>query len=239
MTLKSYDYKVIVLTERGSSIPKETFQNLPEEKRQLIEKVAIREFGAFGYDKASINRIVEQCQIAKGSFYQYFEDKKDLFLYLIAIVNEKKLESIFPVFQNPGQYDFFTLIRELFVSGLKFAADNPEITLMGNWLFKNKGHPIYNEVVGIGLQNAQNAYTELLELAISRKEIREDIDLDFVSHTISSMNVSVMEYYFQSVKGEEPDIRKFDKDIIGTVDLLLDFIKYGIGTRKKGGNDND
>ena len=110
---------------------------------------------------------------------------------------------------------------------------------MGNWLFKNKGHPIYNEVVGIGLQNTQNAYTELLELAISRNEIRDDIDLDFASYTISSMNVSVVEYYFQNVKGEEPDIRKFDEGIIETVDLLIDFIKYGIGTQKKGGNDND
>ena len=212
---------------------------MPEEKRQLIEKEAIREFAAFGYDKASINRIVDNCQIAKGSFYQYFEDKKDLFLYLVKRVNEKKLEYISPVFQNPEQFDFFTLIRELFISGLKFAANNPEITLMGNWLCKSKDHPIYNEVVSVGLQNAQNVYTDLLKLAISRNEIRDDIDLDFVSYTISAMNVSVVEYYFQNIKGEEPDIRKFDEGIIETVDLLLDFIKNGIGTRKKGGSEND
>jgi AcrR family transcriptional regulator len=212
---------------------------LPEEKRQLIEKEAIREFAAFGYDKASINRIVDNCQIAKGSFYQYFEDKKDLFLYLVKRVNEKKLEYISPVFQNPEQFDFFTLIRELFISGLKFAANNPEITLMGNWLFKSKDHPIYNEVVSVGLQNAQNVYTDLLKLAISRNEIRGDIDLDFVSYTISAMNISVVEYYFQNIKGEEPEKGVFDEGIIETVDLLLDFIKNGIGTQKKGGSEND
>jgi len=219
-------------------IPKETFYNLSEEKRQLIEKVAIREFGAFGYDKASINRIVNQCQIAKGSFYQYFKDKKDLFLYLISRISEKKIEFVSPVFQNPGQYDFFTLIRELFISGVKFAAKNPEITMMGNWLLKNKSHPIYNEIISTGLQNAQNIYTQLLEQAISKGEIRDDIDLDFISHTISSMNVTVVEYYFQNVK-EEAGIKKFDESIIGTVDLLIDFIKYGIGTQKKGGIGND
>ena len=144
-----------------------------------------------------------------------------------------------PVFQNPGQYDFFTLIREMFMSGLKFAADNPEITMMGNWLFKNKSHPIYNEIVSIGLQNAQNIYTELLERAISRSEIRDDIDINFISHTISSMNISMLEYYFQNVKEEETGKGKFDESIIGTVNLLIDFIKYGIGTQKKGGNGND
>ncbi len=177
---------------------------------------------------------MEKCQIAKGSFYQYFDDKKDLFFYLIKRVNEKKLEALSPVFQNPEKYDFFTLIRKLFVSGLKFAEDNPEINLMGDWLFKNKGHPIYNEIVGTGLQNAQNVYTKLLESAVSRKEIRDDIDMGFVSYIISSMNVSMMEYYFQGPNGERNDIRKVDENMIGTVDLLIDFIKYGIGTQKKG-----
>ena len=212
---------------------------MPEEKRQLIEKEAIHEFAAFGYDKASINRIVEQCQIAKGSFYQYFEDKKDLFLYLIIRVNEKKLKFMSSVFQNPKQHDFFTLIREIFISGLKFAEDNPEITLMGNWVFKNKSNPISIEAMGIGLQNVQNVYTELLEQAISRGEIRDDIDLKFVNHIIPSMNINMVEYYLQNVRGEETGMRKFDESIIGTVDLLIDFIKYGIGTHKKGGNDND
>jgi len=34
---------------KGSIMPKKTFKNLPEEKRQLIEDIAIREFGVFGY----------------------------------------------------------------------------------------------------------------------------------------------------------------------------------------------
>ena len=60
-----------------------------------------------------------------------------------------------------------------------------------------------------------------------------------MSHAISSMNASVVEYYFQSVKREETGMRKFDESIIGTVDLLIDFIKYCIGTQKSGGRDND
>jgi AcrR family transcriptional regulator len=213
-------------------MPKSTFQNLPKEKKKIIEDTAISEFAAFGYDKASINRIVEKCRIAKGSFYQYFDDKKDLFLYLIKIISEKKLKYMSPVLKNPDQYDFFTLIRELFVSGLKFAADNPDLTLMGNWLLKSKGHPIYKEVMDMGLQKMQDVCTGLLKHAISKDEIRDGIDLDFVSYMISSMNVNVLEYYFQNIKEEETDIQKIDKEIIQIVDLLLDFIKNGIGMQK-------
>lgn len=214
-------------------MPKSTFQNLPEEKKKIIEETSIREFAAFGYDKASVNRIVEKCKIAKGSFYQYFDDKKDLFLYLIKIISEKKLKYMSPVFEKPEHYDFFTLIRELFASGLKFAADNPEITLMGNWLFKSKNHPIYKEVTDIGLQKMQDVYIGLLKHAISKKEIRGNVDLDFVSYIISSMNINMMEYYFQNIKGEGTDIQKINKDIIKIVDLLLDFIKNGIGTQRR------
>jgi len=224
MTIKSQLKKIIM--------PKETFQNLPEGKRKLIEEKAIHEFAAFGYDKVSINRIVDKCKIAKGSFYQYFNDKKDLFLYLVKIVSEKKLKYMSPVLKNPDQYDFFTLIRELFLSGLKFAADNPELTLMGNWLLKSKGHPIYKDIIEVGLQKAQDVYTGLLKHAISKNEIRNDIDLDFISHMISSMNVNVLEYYFQNIKKKETDIQKIDEGIIKIVDLLLDFIKNGIGTQK-------
>jgi hypothetical protein len=137
-----------------------------------------------------------------------------------------------PVLKNPDHYDFFTLIRELFVSGLKFAADNPDLTLMGNWLLKSKGHPIYKDIIEIGLQKAQDVYSGLLKNAVKKKEIRSDIDLDFISHMISSMNVNVMEYYFQNIKRKKSDMQKIDKDIIKVVDLLLDFIKNGIGTQK-------
>jgi AcrR family transcriptional regulator len=54
-------------------MPRATFVNLPQEKKKIIEETAIIEFASFGYDKASVNRIVEKCKIAKGSFYQYFD----------------------------------------------------------------------------------------------------------------------------------------------------------------------
>ena len=53
-------------------MPKDTFFNLPEDKRALICKVALEEFGEYTFDQASINRIVAKAGIAKGSFYQYF-----------------------------------------------------------------------------------------------------------------------------------------------------------------------
>ena len=70
-----------------------TFERLAEEKRQRILKAARREFIAYAYEKSSINRILEDAQIPKGSFYQYFDDKADLFGLCIREVYRKLIEA--------------------------------------------------------------------------------------------------------------------------------------------------
>ena len=64
----------------------QTFLNLPEEKRVRILQSAVDEFIRLPYDRTSINRIVENAGIPKGSFYQYFDGKDDLYGYCILSV---------------------------------------------------------------------------------------------------------------------------------------------------------
>lgn len=59
-------------------MPKETFLNLSEEKKNKIIKAAQNEFERVPLEQASIKNIVENAGIARGSFYQYFESKEDL-----------------------------------------------------------------------------------------------------------------------------------------------------------------
>ena len=64
-------------------MPKDTFFRLPDDKRNRILKGAKKEFYNCTFSEASINRIIKDAEIPRGSFYQYFEDKKDLYLYVI------------------------------------------------------------------------------------------------------------------------------------------------------------
>ncbi len=209
-------------------MPKETFLNLPDKKRGLIEEVAIDEFALHGFDNASINRIVSKCQIAKGSFYQYFEDKQDLFSHLMARNAEKKLNYISPVLQNPGAHDFFTLLQEMYQSGLTFAQENHKAALIGNQVFKNQNHPVYKEMFKESKSAAKAFFSPLVTLAIARGEIRADIDIDFVIHIFTSLNIATFEYYFEVVKDADFNMTKLDDDVMDTVNLFIDFIKNGI-----------
>ena len=62
---------------------RETFLRLPEEKRSRFLKAAWEEFSRVPFAEASINQIVHRAEIPRGSFYQYFESKEDLFRYLL------------------------------------------------------------------------------------------------------------------------------------------------------------
>ena len=61
----------------------ETFLRLPEEKRKRFLDAAWEEFTRVPFAEASINKIVLRARIPRGSFYQYFADKEELFFYLL------------------------------------------------------------------------------------------------------------------------------------------------------------
>lgn len=57
---------------------KQTFHNLSVEKKRRIIKAIIQEIEQKSYEDISINQIVKNAGISRGSFYQYFDDKSDL-----------------------------------------------------------------------------------------------------------------------------------------------------------------
>lgn len=65
-------------------MPTSTFFNLPAEKREKLLRAARSEFARVPYSDASINKIIQAADIPRGSFYMYFRDKEELFVYLLS-----------------------------------------------------------------------------------------------------------------------------------------------------------
>ena len=85
------------------------FQNLDPERQQRLLDSAAEEFGAKGYDAASLNRILEHSGMSKSSLYYYFDDKADLFTTLVE-------RSIAFLFKELGGFDPEKLTAETFWS---------------------------------------------------------------------------------------------------------------------------
>lgn len=76
-------------------MPTQRFFNLKEEKRRAIVRAAVHEFSRVPYSVASINQIIKEADISRGSFYTYFEDKDDLLQYLVSGFREKCRERVY------------------------------------------------------------------------------------------------------------------------------------------------
>lgn len=64
-------------------MPTSTFFNLPPPKREKLLRAAVAEFARKPYGEVSVSRIIQAAEIPRGSFYQYFTDKSDLFRHVL------------------------------------------------------------------------------------------------------------------------------------------------------------
>lgn len=75
-------------------LPKPTFIKLPIDKKETLIRAAIKEFSRAPLFEASIANIIKEAGIPRGSFYQYFEDKEDLYYFLLDD-SSKRLNEMF------------------------------------------------------------------------------------------------------------------------------------------------
>ena len=92
-------------------MPSDTFLRLNDEKKKKLVDASFKEFSLNNFNDASINRIIKEAGISRGSFYMYFVDKKDLYFYLLEqhleiIVNNMKEDLI----KNKG--DLFKMFQD-------------------------------------------------------------------------------------------------------------------------------
>lgn len=67
-------------------------QRRGEKTRDKILKMALKLFSEKGYDNVTVDEIVSKTGTSKGSFYQHFSAKSDIFLVRFAEVDEYYLE---------------------------------------------------------------------------------------------------------------------------------------------------
>lgn len=64
-------------------MPKSTFLNLPNEKKQRLIEILLENFSARHISQVKVADIVEGMAMSRGAFYKYFEDLEDAYTYTI------------------------------------------------------------------------------------------------------------------------------------------------------------
>jgi len=154
-------------------MPKETFYNLSEEKRQRIFQAAVSEFASHKFSEASLNRIVKAAKIPWGSFYQYFEDKEDLYLYVIKEMSKYKWDALKQAGVENMAGDFFDTIREKIATLIALRKRNPDYAQIA-LLQEMDDDDFVRKVRG----DSTKRWKEIIERDKKRGIIKSEIDAD-------------------------------------------------------------
>jgi len=203
-------------------MPKETFFNLKEEKRLKILNAAIDQFALKPYEQVMISDIIKTSEIPRGSFYQYFTDKEDLYTYILKIINEEKRKFLNETLKNTEKINFIELSKILFKNGVDFALENPKFIHIFNHLLTHRNQ-IYEKVMAENIIIAKNIFIELIEKDKLNGLIKKDIDSSALAELIIQLT--------STIAIDELDIENKEtsyKKMLQKNDNILKIIGYGI-----------
>lgn len=199
-------------------MPKETFLRLSEDKKEKILSAAKKEFSRVTLEEVSIKNIVEDAEIARGSFYQYFEDKEDLLGYMLTIhfkeMNEKmekKLEEV-----NGDIFEFFIALYDFMTSNCLKNEDMEfykkifeNIKTSEEFLFSNK----------IIKERPKKIKDYMNKLNTSNLKVESQEDIEVIEKMLFAVTnkAIVMRFKYESKEKARKDFLK-----------QIDYIKYGV-----------
>ncbi|WP_407309486.1 TetR/AcrR family transcriptional regulator [Desulfosporosinus sp. SB140] len=186
-------------------MPKETFNNLSEDKKIKIFNAAMQEFSTKRFSEASINQIVKTAGIPRGSFYQYFNDKEDIFLYVYTEILKEKREILHSADDVNPDADVFEVLMQTTKASYKWSKDKPEYSQISLLM------EIDNSEFITGLRTASaNMLREMVERDKQRGLIKPEIDPDLVVEMIYTF---FMREYFRIGLAEDKFLKRINDAI--------------------------
>lgn len=209
-------------------MPKQTFLNLPEEKRSVIVNAAIDEFAEYGFEGASINRIVASSGISKGSFYQYFEDKRDVFMYLLAVIEQEKMAYFKDKHPPSNNMDTFGYFRWMIKEGMAFNSAYPRLVQAISRVMFGEGLYYGKDFTDIRERSTQGLRTMIVQ-AIQKGEVDPSVDVELAVMIIETWSNAISNYILQEGM-KQKDIMKWVRSAKTQekIDKLLYVMEYGL-----------
>ncbi len=209
-------------------MPKQTFLNLPEEKRQSVVDAAVNEFADYGFEASSINRIVANSGISKGSFYQYFEDKMDVFRHLMDLLADEKTMFFKDKHPPSPNLDTFEYFHWMIKTGMEFSSIHPRLVqavsriLLVEGLYYGKDFSEYRRMTTESL-------AAMIKQAIKNGEVDPSVDVELAVMIMDTWSNAITTYIIKEGM-KQKDVMKWLRSAKTqeTIDKMLYVMEYGL-----------
>lgn len=167
------------------------FEKLPRQRQLEILNAASEEFVARGFHDASYNAIIERAGGSKGSFYYYFEDKKDLFIAVLDHHSDRFLEGLGGVWagEDDGR-PFWVQVEALLQELMDRTAAHPEALALGKACMPIAGDPAVTAL----MERHSQGLARMLLVGQSTGDVRTDLPLDLLFPLLLSVGTAMDSY---------------------------------------------
>ncbi len=220
-------------------MPKPTFFNLPDSKRGPLVEALIDEFASRGYRHASLDRIAAAGGVSKGSLYQYFANKADMYRWLLTEeVPRRKLAAMQDAALHPGA-DFFDTLEGWFLAGVQLFVREPQLAQLGAALMHPSTEPELQSLHQGAMQQSHAYLRAMVAAAMDKREVRAEMDPDLVAMLVAKvmgsglsetlllrMGVDAVEF------ASDPSLARglADEDLSELVHQACDMLRRAVGT---------
>ncbi len=219
-------------------MPRSTFYNLPQEQQEEIIRTCFEEFANHVYENASVSRIVLKLGIAKGSFYRYFESKKELYLFLIDQATALRMEHVKELFELPAG-DFFALFEQNLAMKIKFDLSYPLQSAFLHYSMQERN----TEESGNVLIHSKELMIELLRPVMDKYKktgvLRTDIRNDLIIYLIMQIQLGINDFLKirytvnsqKTIAGQQQPFSITEQDILNTVKEFSKLLAHGLAKK--------
>lgn len=214
-------------------MPKETFMNLPPDKQEKVMRSAINEFIKNGFDRGNIGDIAKNAGVAKGSMYQYFENKRELFLFAVRWALDVMMKKYVPKLTPQNEEtDIFDFLMENTRDSMIQIREERELGIFLQNVFLGKYHNLTDESMEYMMKFSEDYMINLIEMGQRNGSVRKDIDKNIIYLYTIGVSYKLKEYMMNKARdlGEDildADYELYEKDIKDMIELL----KHGMGGR--------
>ena len=204
-------------------MPTQTFFNLPLKKRRKILNAAVQEFTIRNLAEANISNIVKAAGISRGSFYQYFHNKEDLYVHIFTTLREERRAYAQEALDSMKSVAFLDFYRAFYLKNAEYLLMYPDHIKLGKQLYTC---PI--DTSRHLIETLQRRYKEMFLIGIEHDKtkglFREQIDSAALADLLVHMSTDV--FIFEVVKAEI-SMRNIEQNI----DAVLDILRQGVSAR--------
>lgn len=200
-------------------MPTERFYNLPKEKKEIIREAAMAEFVRVPFEKASINKIIKEAGISRGSFYTYFEDKHDILAYIFENAAEN-FQAAWERNAKRNQGNLWKTVESLIDENV-FDSQGTLMQLVKNFVDSVQMYGVTNHL-SKGMSPGQFSMLMAMYESIDKSDFRDQ--------SIESFGMLISMIFFEMGRGLEwycihPEDEENIKEVFRK---KLDILQYGI-----------